>query len=493
ADGAVRWMNCRCFPIRDEHGHCRRLVVVSADVTEQRAARERLDFLAYYDEVTGLPNRHLFELRLAEAVQAARARGGKLAVVVSDIDGFKNINDTLGPAAGNELLRQVGTRLADAASDDAVIRAARIGADQFVGLATRVRPREEMDRHMQSALRAIFGKPFVVEGSELRVAAKLGIAIYPDHGGDAVTVFRNAEAALKKAKATGEPYLFFDEKMTQQVAAQLALVNKLRRALERSEFVLHYQPKVEIDSRRVVGVEALLRWNDPSSGRQVPPAEFIPLLEDTGLIAEVGAWAIGQAARDQEIWRASLPAGTPPPRVAVNVSAIQLRRGDFVKTVEEAMGAAAPAVQGAAAPPAQAAIDLEITESLIMEDFEGNVGKLRALRAMGVNVAIDDFGTGYSSLAYLARLPVETLKIDRSFVDAMLGDPNIMTVVTAIMTLAHSFGLKVVAEGVETERQLHLLRLLRCDQMQGYLFSRPVPAEQIPALLKTGGPEKPVT
>ena len=293
--------------------------------------------------------------------------------------------------------------------------------------------------------------------------------MYPGDGGHAEALFANAEAALKKAKATGERYLFFAPAMTERIHENLSLENKLREALDKEEFVLHYQPKVDVENRGIVGVEALIRWQSPELGL-VPPMKFIPLLEETGLILQVGSWALRRAALDHRAWAER---GLKPPRVAVNVSPIQLRQRDFVRDVEHAI------MKGIA----PVGIDLEITESLIMQDIHATIEKLILLRKLGVQVAIDDFGTGYSSLSYLAKLPVQTLKIDRSFVIAMLEDPNTTTLVHTMITLAHSFQLKVVAEGVESEDQANMLRLLGCDQMQGYLFSKPVPVEALIALL----------
>jgi len=293
--------------------------------------------------------------------------------------------------------------------------------------------------------------------------------MYPGDGDHAEALFANAEAALKKAKATGERYLFFAPAMTARIHENLSLENKLREALEKEQFVLHYQPKVDLENRGIVGVEALIRWQSPELGL-VSPMKFIPLLEETGLILQVGSWALRRAALDHRAWAEQ---GLKAPRVAVNVSPIQLRQRDFVRDVEHAI------MEGIA----PVGIDLEITESLIMQDIHATIEKLVLLRKLGVQVAIDDFGTGYSSLSYLAKLPVETLKIDRSFVITMLEDPNTTTLVHTMITLAHSFQLKVVAEGVESEEQANMLRLLGCDQMQGYLFSKPLPVEALLPLL----------
>jgi diguanylate cyclase (GGDEF)-like protein/PAS domain S-box-containing protein len=440
---------------------------------------ERLDYLAYYDGLTGLPNRNSLDRRLRESITRAQKRGRRFAMGISDIDGFKNINDTLGEEAGDELLRQVARRMTGLLQERCLSTPVRVGTDQFAVVTGHIDGEEELMAEVETMRHKAFGPPYAVGGTDLRLSVRSGVAIYPDHGGDARTLLKHAEAALKEAKARGEPHLLFDPRMAAQVAAKLGMVNSLRRALEHDEFVLHYQPKVDFKSGAITGFEALIRWNDPASGRQVPPMEFIPVLEETGLIVQVGDWALRQAARDQMRWRrAGIAAGHPDAlRVAVNVSAMQLRRKDFVATVAEALRGGAGEESGSPA------IDLEVTESLLMEDFAGNVEKLRELSGMGVNVAIDDFGTGYSSLAYLARLPARALKIDRSFVITMLSDRNIMTVVTTIISLAHSLRLKVVAEGVDSEEQSRTLKLLRCDQMQGYLFSRPVPAECVPGLL----------
>src|SRR6266513_652039 len=284
---------------------------------------------------------------------------------------------------------------------------------------------------------------------------------------------RFVEAALKTAKETNERYIFYTHELTERIAERLSLENKLRQALERQEFVLHYQPKVETDTRRVVGVEALIRWVSPERGL-VPPLEFIPLLEETGLILEVGGWALEQAVRDHAHW---LQQGIVAPRIAVNVSAIQLRRPNFVAIVEAA-------IKRGASPHG---LDLEITESLLMEEVAANIEKLRALRELGVSVSIDDFGTGYSSLGYLAKLPVQSLKIDRSFIITMLKEPDTMTLVSTMISLARALRLKVIAEGVDAEDQANFLRLARCDEMQGYLIGKPVPRGSITALLRTEG------
>ena len=428
---------------------------------------EKLNYLAYYDVLTGLANRTLFHERVDQHVYDARRAGRKLAVMLIDVDRFKTINDTLGRHAGDEILKGAVRRMLQYCSDPGHL--ARINADRFAMVMPGVNTEQEVARRIEEQLRGCFGEPYRVDGTELRIAAKVGIALFPSDGADAETLFKNAEAALKKAKASGERYLFYEQQMTERIAERLALESKLRRALERQEFVLHYQPKFDAQTKRIEGVEALIRWKSPELGL-VPPVQFIPLLEETGLIFEAGAWALRQAAFDYRRWQ---KLGFAAPRVAVNVSAVQLRRRDFVESVRKVLG------EG----PGSAGIDVEITESLIMEDIQAGIKKLEALRALGMNIAIDDFGTGYSSLAYLAKLPVQELKIDRSFIITMLKDRAVMTLVSTVISMAHSLGLKVVAEGVDAEDQANELRRLGCDTMQGYLYSKPVDFDAIAVLL----------
>ena len=427
---------------------------------------DRLNHLAYYDVLTGLANNTLFAERLQGFTETAERNGHQLALLVLDIDRFKTINDSLGRAAGDEVLREVSRRLARNPVGASTV--ARIGADRFAIVVPDVKQDADIARILEERLHGWLDDPISTMDTELRLSVKLGIALYPNDGSDAQTLFRNAEAALKRAKATGDRFLFYTEQMTARIAERLALENKLRQALDKNEFVLHYQPKVDLTDRRIQSVEALIRWASPELGL-VPPGNFIPLLEETGMIVEVGAWALRRAVLDQQFWDEQ---GLQVPRVAVNVSALQLRQADFSELVREAISGPTPP-----------AIDIEITESLVMQDIEANIVKLRELRSLGVEIAIDDFGTGYSSLAYLAKLPVQALKIDRSFVSAMADDADVMTVVSTIVSLAHAMRLKVIAEGVENEAQANILRALNCEEMQGYLISRPVPREALAALL----------
>jgi PAS domain S-box-containing protein/diguanylate cyclase (GGDEF)-like protein len=432
---------------------------------------ERLNYLAMYDPLTGLANRTLFLERLNQFIQATIPTGNKIALVLADIERFRTINESLGRTAGDAVIKQLAERFVREVGKAEV---ARIGADHFaiVLQLQAIKGKSEITRRIDKLWRTCLAEPFRVLGAELRISAKAGATLFPNDGSESELLLRNAEAAIEKAKELGERCVFYTSALTARTGEKLTLENQLRQALEKNEFVLHYQPKVDVETRRIVGVEALIRWQSPELGL-VPPMKFIPLMEETGLILDVGAWALDKAIEDHFKW---IKLGLTAPRVAVNVSAIQLRRRDFVFIVEDAL------TRGATPP----GVDLEITESLVMEDIQSNMQKLKDVRALGLSIAIDDFGTGYSSLGYLAKLPVQTLKIDRSFIITMLKDPATMTLVQTIISLAHSLRLKVVAEGVDEEEQAKVLRLLRCDEMQGYLFSRPVPFDQMTKLLADG-------
>ena len=434
------------------------------------AKGEKLNYLAFYDALTGLPNRALFTERLCQQLGIAEQNGTKVALVMGDVKRFRLINESLGRQDGDTLLREIADRARRSWPNPDSL--AHINADSFAGTLVDFKDEAVAVHALEKAMKAVTGPPYTIGEKELAISMSAGIAVFPADGNNAETLFKNAEAALKQWKASGERYTFYQPSMNARVAETLLLENKMRRAIDNKEFALYYQPKLDLATGRVSGVEALIRWQDPDNGI-VSPGEFIPLLEETGMILEVGAWAIHRALTDQRQWRMR---GLQAPRIAVNVSAIQLRQANFVETVREAIMKTNSTPHG---------LDLEITESLIMEDVEDSIGKLETLRDMNVNIAIDDFGTGYSSLSYLARLPVQLLKIDRSFIIAMTRDAESMAFVSTIISLAHSLKLKVIAEGVETEEQLQFLKLLKCDEMQGYLFSKPLPFEQITSLLET--------
>ena len=434
------------------------------------AKEEKLDYMTHYDSMTWLPNRALLQERLSRALRIAQADGTTVALVLSDIKRLGHVNDTLGRAAGDALLRDFGQRLNRLWPESESV--GRSSENCFGGIVSGARSPADVAHAFDAVVAGMQSAPFEVGGEALRISLTGGIAIFPGDGSDAVELLNNAEAALKKAKAGSNKYLFYHAEMNTAVAQTLRLENGLRRALEHGEFALHYQPKIRSVDGVVCGLEALIRWHDPESG-VVSPAIFVPLLEETGMIVDVGLWVIRQALVEREKWRAE---GLEPPRIAVNVSPVQLRQPDFVESVGRLLREFAEGGAG---------LDLEITESLIMEDIEGNIAKLRALREMGVDIAIDDFGTGYSSLGYMARLPVNLLKIDRSFISRMTQDSDNLEIVSTIISLAHSLRMKVVAEGVETEEQARILKLLRCDEMQGFYFCRPVPAPEIARKLES--------
>ena len=431
---------------------------------------EKLIYLAYHDPLTGLANRTLLLDRLNQAISRARNDNSKVALMFGDIKGFRQINETMGREAGDMVLRIFADRLKKVASEPENV--ARINSDYFAGIVSNFTEVKAFAHRISDGLRVVMGAPYMINNKTFNLSTRLGIAVFPLDGDDADTLFKNAEAALLKAKKSSERFLFYQPDMNAKVAETLLLEQKLRTALEREEFILYYQPKINAIDGKLSGLEALIRWNDPDNGL-IPPLEFIPLLEETGMILEVGAWAIRKALADHRDWTNS---GLQPPRIAVNVSAMQLHQKDFVSIVRNALGNPKDALH---------ALDLEITESLIMENIEVNIQKLKVLRDMGISIAIDDFGTGYSSLAYLTRLPVDTIKIDHSFVIKMTKDADdSMTIVAAIISLAHALNLKVVAEGVETEEHARFLRLLKCDELQGYFFCKPLPAAKISTFLE---------
>lgn len=433
---------------------------------------EKLYRLAFYDPLTNHANRTLFNERVARHILTAADESTCIAVGVVDIERFKYINDVWGRHVGDEVLRQLANRLLVALADRNHM--ARVGPDQFGMIIERPPQGLELSRTLHEIYSSCFGAEFLIGSAAIHVAARMGFALYPRDGKDAETLFRNAETAAKRTKHASDRVLLYNNVMSEAVAEKIMLESRLREALKLDRFVLHYQPKVDARTRDIVGVEALMRWLDPELGL-VPPFQFIPLMEETGLIVEVGSWALRQAVRDREGW---IENGLAAPKVAVNVSLVQLRRTDFVEIVLGALGH-----QGGAA-----GIELEITESAAMEDVEETIVKLRRLNEHGITLSIDDFGTGYSSLAYLSKLPVQVLKIDRAFTMSMNEDPDTMTLMMTMISLAHAMRMKVVAEGVETEAQAANLRRLDCDQLQGYLISRPLPEREFSRQLKPRTP-----
>jgi diguanylate cyclase (GGDEF)-like protein/PAS domain S-box-containing protein len=432
------------------------------------AQQEKVSYLAYFDPLTGLPNSALFFDRLGRQIAAAQRERRQVALLMFDIDRFRNINDTLGRSAGDTLLKAVAGRILSVVREEDTV--ARVGGDGFAIAASGNWTAEELAHLIESRKRLLFGDPIRIGAEELRVAATVGVAILPHDATTAEALVANAEAALRSAKQQSVPLLFYGPEMNAQAALSLRMENRLHRALERGDLALWYQPKVSATTGALTGFEALMRWIDPEEG-VISPARFIPMLEQTGLILDAGNWALAQVSRDCASWKGS---GLPALRIAVNVSPMQLRRKDFVSSVIDAADRLASA---------DGHLDIEITESVIMDNVDAVIPKLQMLRGLDVQVYVDDFGTGYSSLAYVARLPLHALKIDRSFVIGMTHNEDSLNIVRSIISLAHSLRLRVVAEGVETEDHARLLRGLGCDELQGYLFGRPIPPEEVPALL----------
>lgn len=434
------------------------------------AAKAQLDFLAYYDELTGLPNQRLLQDRVMQQAMTSKGAHRKLALLILGVDRLRSINETFGRVGGDDVLKQVAERLQAHVTGQNSL--ARVEGNRFAILAPLVAEESSVASFAETLLSRVLDRTFRVGDTELSVSGRFGIALFPSDGDNAETLISNAEAALDRAKTLGQRSLFYTSSMNARVAEKLSLETRLRRALDNEEFVLHYQPKVELRRGQIVGVEALLRWQTPDKGL-VPPGVFIPVLEETGLILDVGRWVLAQAAAQYAEWTRLAPRA---PRVAVNVSALQLRHPDFLRSIDDTL-AVDDSVSGM--------LELEITESVFVDDLEGSVWKLAGARERGFQVAIDDFGTGYSSLAYLSRLPIDTLKIDRSFIARMRQAPHDMALVTTVISMAHSLECKVVAEGVELAEQAQLLRLLRCDEIQGYLISRPLPPAEVCELFET--------
>ncbi len=428
---------------------------------DQLRKEQALHYLAYFDSLTGLANRELFQDRLHQRALEARRTQSGFGLAIVDVAHFRSYNDSLGRGGGDDLLKQIARRLENLAGADYI---GRVGSNQFAVILAR-NERAGSSAHVYKArILDCFERSFLAGGGPVNLTVHIGIAVFPqDDGEDAL--FGNAEAALKKARSIGETCVFFDPLMHENASERLRFETLLRTAVKREQFVLHYLPKVELANRRVTGIEGLIRWESPELGL-VAPGRFIPLLEESGLIREVGAWSLRQAMIDGKRF---VDQALPRPRISLNVSPVQLRQADFVDTLRAGVGSSGAAAR----------IDLEVTESLIMDDVDASIAKLREVRAMGIGVAIDDFGTGNSSLAYLARLPVNSVKIDRSFIVNIEGQFDARDFVAKLIALVHSLGHEVVAEGVEAEEQVRILQSLHCDTMQGYVVSRPLPLAEV--------------
>lgn len=427
---------------------------------------QQLNYLAYYDVLTGLPNRDLFSDRLTQVLHSL-TENHIAGLLLLDIERFAYINDVYGRHVGDATLKEITSSLRKIIPEKDHL--ARVGANCFAILLADMSNPSNIAHFIEEKLLPALSCQMKVEGQTIKISGKVGVAIAPGDGTESELLFNNTEAALKSAKQAGNKYVFYARDMNAQVAEKLTLESRLRQALEKEEFILYYQPKINLADGKVCGLEALIRWNTKEG--LIPPVKFIPLLEETGMIKEVGVWAIRKAMQDRQRWKDK---GLTPPRIAVNVSPVQIREKNFVSVITNVLNEF---------PDDKSGLELEITETMIMENLKENIEKLTELRSKGVQISIDDFGTGYSSLSYMSKLPVNTLKIDRAFINAMLDNPDDTSIVSAIISLAHSLSLYVVAEGVETLEQANLLKLLRCDQFQGYLFSPPVPSLDIESML----------
>ncbi len=476
ADGGVIWLQDVVHLTRGAGGPGR-LRGVTVDMTARKDLEEQLARMARYDSLTGLPNRNLLADRLGQALISSARHGRAAAVLFLDLDRFKSINDSLGHNVGDQLLKAAGERLRGCVREGDTV--ARLGGDEFVVVLTDMARTQDAAHLAQKTLDRL-AHPFSVEvpnagAEEFFITGSIGVSFYPGDGEDAETLLKNADVAMYRAKVHGgNNYQFFTPEMNARARRQLSMENALHVALDRNQFVLYYQPQVDLASGGIVGVEALLRWKHPEQGL-VAPAEFIPLLEETGLIVPVGGWVLREACAQAAAWR---QAGLSSLRMAVNLSARQLRDGRFADTVAAALADTGMDPDG---------LELEITESLVMQQVEASLEALRRIHALGVHISMDDFGTGYSSLSHLKLLPIDAVKIDRSFVCDIPDDENDAAIVQAIIVLARTLRLNVIAEGVETEAQLAFLRAQGCGAAQGFLFSRPVPAEELSARLRAPG------
>ena len=466
--GEKRYLSVSGEPIFDR-GHFSGYRGVARDITERKRADERVQYLATHDELTGLPNRTMFAQILNQTIKKAQAVNGTFAVLFIDLDRFKIINDSLGHAPGDVLLSAIGARLAQTLRvGDAV---ARLGGDEFVLVLQDVNSREHVADIARDILSSII-RPVILLGQECRVTASIGVAMYPADGQDEQSLTKNADVAMYRAKEEGKNnFRFYSRDIMGQSIERLMLESSLRNALERNEFFLHYQPKKSLATGEITGVEALLRWNHPELG-VVSPQAFIPLAEDTGLIVPIGKWLMKAACAQNMAWQRQ---GLPPVGIAVNLSARQFGDENLLQYIDEALA-------DSRLPPEL--LELEITESMVMKNAEGAVKLLIAIKQRGVKLAIDDFGTGYSSMALIKRFPIDTLKIDRSFVREIPQNPEDNAIAEAIIGMAKALGLSVVAEGVETSEQESFLRTRACDEMQGYLFSKPLPPEAFAAMMQ---------
>ncbi len=470
-DGFESLIEDSAAPIHDRAGRVTGAVIVFHDVSAARAMSVQMTHSAQHDVVTNLPNRLLLNDRISQSISLARRQRKHIAVIFLDLDRFKYINDSLGHATGDQLLQSVAKRLlAGVRGSDTV---SRQGGDEFVILLSEITYPEDAATSARKILLSL-SAPHSIVGQDLHIDGSIGISIYPEDGEDAETLIKSADTAMYHAKENGRNnFQFFKAEMNLKAVERQSLESGLRRALEREEFLLHYQPKVNLETGDITGVEALIRWRQPDRGL-VPPSQFVPIAEDCGLILHIGRWVLREACRQARAWQ---DAGLPPVPVAVNVSAVEFRDKGFVEGVRAILSETGLEARY---------LDLELTEGVLMEDGESTAAVLRTLKMMGVHLAVDDFGTGYSSLSYLRQFPIDVLKIDKSFVHQISGDPNDSAIVSAVIDMGKNLKQRVVAEGIETQEQLAFLQARHCAEGQGYLFSRPLAAAQFAHIVQLG-------
>ncbi|RFC40191.1 MAG: PAS domain S-box-containing protein/diguanylate cyclase (GGDEF) domain-containing protein [Candidatus Nitrotoga sp. CP45] len=465
----VEWLSISTM--KDAWGEFSHYIAVVSDISERKAAEERMVYIAQHDFLTNLPNRMMLHDRLAQAIAHAGREQRKVAVMFLDLDRFKGVNDTLGHLVGDKLLKVVAGRISSVARTSDTV--SRLGGDEFAIMLPYVENTDDIATIAVKLLTSIAG-PCVIDGNEIEVTTSIGISVFPEDGNDSESLIAHADAAMYQAKGNGRNnYQFFTHEMNRRSLERMAIKNKLSHALERNELFLLYQPQVNLQSGRIVGVEALIRWNHPVHGN-VLPAQFIPIAEENGLIPPIGEWVLREACRQNQEWR---KLGLAKITMAVNLSAVQFRQknlGEIIKAILYESGLA------------PSGLELEITEGVVMQDAEAAILLLEDMKAMGLKLSVDDFGTGYSSLSYLKRFPIDKFKIDQSFVRDLATDTDDAVIVSTIISMAHSLKLKVIAEGVETLEQLAFLKQQGCDEIQGYYFSQPICAEELTKLLSTG-------
>jgi diguanylate cyclase (GGDEF)-like protein/PAS domain S-box-containing protein len=467
-DGSMFWNSLHLAPVRDEKSVVTHFIGVQNDISDIKSYQDKLEHQANHDALTGLPNRYLLYDRLSQSIAHTQREGGVVAVAFVDLDGFKLVNESLGHAAGDELLRTVTERLKACVRDFDTV--ARYGGDEFIVTIRDSTGGDGFAGFLRRILESV-SMPFLINTREVFLTASIGVSLYPHDGKDIDTLVKNAAAAMNRAKEQGRNTVhYYTAEINARVADRLSLAADLHRALERNELLLHYQPQVDSRTGRIIGAEALIRWRHPTRGL-VPPSVFIPVAEETGLIQPIGAWVLETACEQAREWQNM---GVPLPTISVNVSVRQFMRKDLLDVLVKVIRNANLDAR---------VLELEVTESLIMSDADEFVSTLKKLKDVGIKLAIDDFGTGYSSLSHLKRMPLDRLKVDQSFVRDISSDPDSATIVEAIINLGHSLKLKVIAEGVETAQQLEFLLERGCEEFQGYHFSRPVPAADFTAML----------